>query len=154
MFKSLVSVSNGKRTEEYDDILKSKTYGTAVQNVDDVFALLNEIQEESDDDDSTDSEMSVAGIRNGLERFSIGRDFVVDNFDENKINNNFIGGNKPVVPMVEDPDDKLFHRIESLQCLFTWKLKSQKDQDIILRLKKKYGDINLDMSLPEFTFVR
>lgn len=147
MFKSLVSISKKKHPEE-DNILKSKTDGIAVHNVDNVIALLNEIQEESDDD-STDSEMSLADVCNGLENFSIGPDFVGD-FDKSK--NNFIGENTRI--QVEDPKKKLFHQIESLQCLFTWKLKSQNDQDIITRIRSKYGDTNLDMSLPEFTFVR
>lgn len=46
------------------------------------------------------------------------------------------------------------YQIQSLQCLFTWQVKSQGNQDMITCIKNKYGDANLDISLPEFTFVK
>lgn len=48
----------------------------------------------------------------------------------------------------------MLNRIKSLQCLFTWEVKSQNNQDMITYIKNKYGDVNLDISLPEFTFTR
>uniref|UniRef100_A0A2S2QZ41 ribonuclease H n=1 Tax=Sipha flava TaxID=143950 RepID=A0A2S2QZ41_9HEMI len=48
----------------------------------------------------------------------------------------------------------LLNQIKSLQCLFTWEVKSQRNQDMIIYIKNKYGNVNLDISLPEFTFTR
>lgn len=55
---------------------------------------------------------------------------------------------------VDSQNIDLRNQIESLQCLFTWGVKSQGNQDMITCIKNKYGDVNLDISLPVFTFVR
>lgn len=45
--------------------------------------------------------------------------------------------------------------INSMQCLFTWNLQtSHSKKDMISHIKKKYGNYNLDISLPVFTFER
>ncbi|VVC40332.1 Hypothetical protein CINCED_3A016949 [Cinara cedri] len=44
------------------------------------------------------------------------------------------------------------NQINALRCLFTWNIVSKKD--MITSIKKKYGDYNLDISQPIFTFER
>jgi hypothetical protein len=47
----------------------------------------------------------------------------------------------------------IVQKINSLQCIFTWKLKSNK-RNIISQILNKYGDYNLDISSPEFSMKR
>lgn len=61
--------------------------------------------------------------------------------------------NMEQIPIQNSKNTKLLVQINALQCLFTWKIES-KSQNIISYIKNKYGDYNLDISLPEFTFVR
>lgn len=44
-------------------------------------------------------------------------------------------------------------KMRSLSCLFTWDL-GKPDKDIIARVSRKYGNYNLDVSVPAFTFDR
>lgn len=47
------------------------------------------------------------------------------------------------------------NRINSLHCLFTWNIYTfHSKKDMIIYIKKKYGDYNLDLSQHEFTFER
>lgn len=92
----------------------------------------------------------VDSIINTFEKLSVDPG-VNCNFDEIKIENSNIGENKS---FDNSQKKKLLDQIESLHCLFTWKLKSQDEQDIIKLIKNKYNDSNLDISLPEFTFAR
>lgn len=50
---------------------------------------------------------------------------------------------------------KYADRMNSLNCLFTWDLHSStSNKDIIAHIKRKYGDYNLDITRPVFTFER
>lgn len=49
----------------------------------------------------------------------------------------------------------IIDQINLMNCLFTWNLQtSYAKKDIISHIKKKYGNYNLDISLPVFTFER
>lgn len=61
--------------------------------------------------------------------------------------------NMEQIPIENSKNTKLLVKINAMQCLFTWKIES-KSQNIISYIKNKYGDYNLDISLPEFTFAR
>jgi hypothetical protein len=47
----------------------------------------------------------------------------------------------------------ILNKINSMDCLFTWDLPMSK-KDLISHINKKYGDFNLDISTPVFTFER
>lgn len=52
-------------------------------------------------------------------------------------------------------DKTSLDQINSLNCLFTWNLQtSTSKKDLISLLRKKYGNYNLDIGLPFFTFER
>lgn len=47
---------------------------------------------------------------------------------------------------------KIVDHVQSLRCLFTWDIERPSNKDLITSIKRKYGDYNLDISLPVFTF--
>ncbi|XP_050434711.1 uncharacterized protein LOC126841936 [Adelges cooleyi] len=49
---------------------------------------------------------------------------------------------------------KMINKLNNLQCLFTWNLKGKNKYNLSERIKNKYGDFNLDISQPKFTFER
>lgn len=54
-------------------------------------------------------------------------------------------------------DDKQIDEIGSLNCLFTWNLPHETynlKKDMIAHIKNKYGNYNMDISQPVFTFER
>lgn len=60
---------------------------------------------------------------------------------------------EPVEDRTEKNDTNIAKEMNSLECIFTWKLKSYK-RNIISRILNEYGDYNLDISLPEFSLKR
>lgn len=63
--------------------------------------------------------------------------------------------NKQVFDKVKDPNNKIFiDQINNLQCPFTWNIKSVGKNKTISLIQNKYGEYNLNISLPEFTFER
>lgn len=129
-----------------NDNSKQETIENAQKNVQ---VLLNNFNQESNNYSvenifSDDSE--VFSSSTCFEKLLIQSD-LLDN-----CKNGSIKKNKTLVEDIKNK--KLFDQIESLHCLFTWKLKSERDQDIVAHIKNKYNDNILDLSLSEFTFVR
>lgn len=55
-------------------------------------------------------------------------------------------------PIGKDPDTaRIIHKINQLQCLFTWNIIPK---NVILCIWKKYGEYNLNISSPEFKLER
>lgn len=154
MFSSMLQVyrsKSNKENKDKDNYLKQKTIEATQKNVK---VLLNKINVEADDYSveniiTADSEMF--STNNCFKKLSIECD-LLDSFDTKSKNCN-IGKIKQT--SIENTRKKtLFDQIATLHCLFTWKLNSGKEQDIVTHIKNKYNDNTLDMSLPEFTFAR
>lgn len=150
MFKSLTSILNKRDNEKTDNTDRN----TGVSEL----TLLNDFNEESDRNvRAVDSDMSSA-ISNCFEELSSVYNDFGDSFDNNASvkTNGSIGENKRM--HINGHNRKhnivLSTQIQSLHCLFTWKSVSQNKRDIITYIKNKYGDKNLDISIPEFTFAR
>jgi len=144
MFKSLVNVSNKQNKNNSES--KQNSIEHTRQNIDNVFKLLNEIE----DDNSTKNIVvsKVVPLEINTKDLSVGSDLV------NNINDSKSIENTKQVPVEQTTETQLLNQIESLHCLFTWNLKTKKKQDIITHIKNKYGNYNLDISVTEFTFVR
>lgn len=145
MFSSMLEVFKKKSVGQHNDKGNSKqdTVEIAQKNVK---ILLNKINQESEN-------YSVENISSGdSEVFSSSmclEKSIKCNFLDN-CKNASIAKNQTSVEDIKK--NKLYNEIESLHCLFTWQLKSEKD--IVANIKNKYNDNILDLSLSEFTFVR
>jgi len=155
MFSSMYESLVNKQKNIKKDYHLEQTLITTQRNIYNVHSLINATKEGSNNhligstvtSKSTDS----LTITTNLEELSIGCDFD-SGYDGIKTKNNSILRENITV---EDPlQTKLFNQIDSLHCLFTWDLKKQTYQDIITHIKNKYGEDNLDISIPEFSFVR
>lgn len=78
----------------------------------------------------------------------------VDNFDDSKSEISSIEEKAPLLQETDSANKKIINQINSLQCLFTWNIKPNNNKNIILKIQKKYGEYNLNISSPEFTFPR
>ncbi|XP_025197328.1 uncharacterized protein LOC112596064 [Melanaphis sacchari] len=79
----------------------------------------------------------------------------VDDFDDSKSEVSYTEENQLEFETVKNVDkNNTANKINNLQCLFTWNIKSNNKKNIILLIQNKYGDYNLDISSFEFTFER
>lgn len=79
----------------------------------------------------------------------------VNDFSGTQSEVGLITENKHVFDKVEDPNKKIIiDQINNLQCPFTWNIKSICKIKTISLIQKKYGEYNLNISVPEFTFER
>lgn len=149
LFELFVKVSHNQDKKKQNEDSEKKTNKTSMQNFDNMLLLLNEIKDEPSNnsiENIVPANSKILVDKNHLEDLSNHYDFNVT-----KSNNSDTESDS----LVKDSSyKKIQSQIESLQCLFTWKLKSKKDQDLVTHIKNKYGDYNLDISVPEFTFVR
>lgn len=149
LFELFVKVSNKQDKKKQNEDSEKKTNKTSMQNLDNMLMLLNEIKDES-------SNNSIENVAPANSKMLVDKNHLEDlsndyNFNVTKSYNNDIESDS----IVEDSSSKKIRsQVESLQCLFTWKLKSEREQDLVTHIKNKYGDYNLDISVPEFTFVR
>jgi len=127
----------------------------------DVEDMLTELDEIKDNDDNCS--VTKDNVTEAIELLSIAdyhpeylNDSVsVDNFDDTKSEVSSIGENQSAVTTVEDPTiKKTLNQINSLQCLFTWNIKSKNKKNFILNIRKKYGEYNLNITSSEFTLER
>lgn len=155
MYKSLKSKLNNNNIKEDNNLEQKKIekFETRQQIVTHVNIISNKVKgklnDNSEECDIINADCNIESTIKTFKKLSIDPG-VIDSFDEIKIKNNAIGENKSVDPQKR----KLLDQIESLHCLFTWKLKSRKERDIVGHIKNKYGANILDISLPEFTFAR
>lgn len=149
LFELFVKISNNQDEKKQNDDFGKKANKITLKNLDNMLMLLNEIKDDSSNnsiENIVPANPKISSVnKNHLEDLTIDYDFN-DTKSYMSIQSN---------SLVEDFfPKKILNQIESLQCLFTWKLKSQKEQDLVTHIQKKYGDTNLDISVPEFTFVR
>lgn len=159
MFKSLFNKSDKKKRDELklDNFVKITR-----KDVEELLTNLDEIKTNSDNggnnltlkDSVVEAIDSLSIIDIDLEDPS--DDCRADNIDDSKSDVSSIGEIKPVfVETSDDPNKKkIINQINSLQCLFTWQLKPNCNKNMILWIENRYGDYNLNISLPEFTFER
>lgn len=157
MFNSMFNTSENKI-----EILKNELPSNITkQDVENMLTELDELHVSSGIDSS--HLMSKDNVIKAMDLLSlndicpeyVNHDSSINNFDETKSEVSSVGENKQNSTEVEDPDmKKTINKINSLQCLFTWKFKPKNKYNFISWIQNKYGIYNLDISLPEFTFER
>ncbi|CAI6352357.1 unnamed protein product [Macrosiphum euphorbiae] len=158
MFKSLLnkSVIDAKK----ETIAIAVEDETVIITRKDVEDMLTELDEIKDNDDNCSGTKDVTDAIESLSISDYHPEYLndsasVDNFDDTKSEVSSIGENQLAVTTVEDPDiKKTLNQINSLQCLFTWKIKSKRKKDLILYIRNKYGEYNLNITSTEFTLER
>lgn len=158
LFKSFFK-KNNKNVQKLDS--NADMVVISRQDVEEMLSRLNENEHYLDNGD--DQSVSSDNIVETLDSLSIADahlDYVNDNGstiqnDETKSEISSIENNSQEPVKVEDPSvQKTVNQINSLQCPFTWNIKSNKQKDLISLIQNKYGEYNLDISSPEFTFER
>jgi len=61
--------------------------------------------------------------------------------------------NQIVTATIKDPKT-ITKQIKNLECLFTWNIKPNNENNLILLIQNKYGEYNLNMKSSEFTLER
>ncbi|CAI6350759.1 unnamed protein product [Macrosiphum euphorbiae] len=164
LFKSLFNKS-GKKDKKELITVESGQFDITKNDVEDMLTSLNEINVDVKEtlDNSVSRSVSLDNIIDGIESMPIDNthpDYLndsasVDNFDDTKSEVSSIGENQ--VACETDENSKktnTANKINSLQCLFTWNIKSNDKKNMILLIHNKYGEYNLNISSPEFTFER
>ncbi|XP_027854457.1 uncharacterized protein LOC114133034 [Aphis gossypii] len=156
MYKTLLDKSEMNAKKE-SIVEESETVKITSKDVKHMLNELDEIKDNSDScsvtkDDVIDAIESLSIIDNHPEHLNDNAS--VEYFDDTKSEVSSIGENQIDVATIEDPNiKKTVNRINSLQCLFTWNVKSKK-KNFILHIRNKYGEYNLNLSLSEFTLER
>jgi len=163
MFKSLLnkSVIDAKK-ETIAIAVEDDTVIISRKDVENMLTELDEIKDNSDNDDNCS--VTKDNVTDAIESLSIA-DYhpeylndsaSVDNFDDTKSEVSSIGENQLEVTTFEDPNiKKTWNQINSsLQCLFTWNIKSKSKKNLILYIRNKYGEYNLNITSTEFTLER
>lgn len=158
MFKSLFTNVKNKQNDESEFQIVNVTYKEEIESK---LNELNEIKEKSDNgnneyinkQDIIDT-FEIMSIADSLADNDFKDNDSVSNFDDSKSEISSIGENTSSLKD-EGPDKKkTINQINTLQCLFTWNIKSNNRKNIIGLIKHTYGEYNLDISKPEFTFQR
>lgn len=160
IFKSLFTKVKSKDEKKYESELQIVDL-TYKEQIETKLTELNEITVNSHNDDSqfttqhdviNDFEiLSITGTNddNDIDTGS------VNIFDDSKSSEiSSIEENTLSLHDVDFNAKKFSNQISNLQCLFTWKLRPNNRKNIILMIQKKYGEYNLNISLPEFTLER
>jgi len=164
MFKSLFNKS-GKKGKNVLITMDSDLFETTKKDVEDMLTSLNEIAVDVKEilDNSVSRSVSLDNIIDGIESIPIDNthpDYLndsasVENFDDTKSEVSSIGENQLACETVENSNKtKTANKINSLQCLFTWNIKSSNKKNMILLIHNKYGEYNLNISSTEFTIER
>lgn len=158
LFKSFFKKSN-KNVQKQD--LNTDMVMINRQDVEEMLTQLNENEDYLDNGDI--QSVSSDNIVETLDSLSIADthlDYVIDNDstiqnDKAKSEISSIEKNFQEAAKVEDPSvQKTINQINSLQCPFTWNIKPSKHKNLVSLVQNKYGEYNLDISSPEFTFER
>jgi len=160
MFKSLLNKSVIDAKKE-TIVVKDETVLITRKDVEDMLTELDEFKDNSDDDDNCS--VTKDSVTDAIELLSIvdcnpeylNDSASVENVDDTKSEVSSIGENQPAVTAVEDSNlKKTLNQINSLQCLFTWNIKSKNKKNLILNIRNKYGEYNLNITSSEFTLER
>ncbi|XP_001944436.2 uncharacterized protein LOC100160066 [Acyrthosiphon pisum] len=164
MFKSLFNKS-GKKGKKELITMESDLFDITKKDVEYMLTSLNEINVDVKEilDNSVSRSISLDNIIDGIESMPIDNtdpeylndSASVDNFDDTKSEVSSIGENQVACEIVENSKKtNTGNKINSLQCLFTWNIKSNDKKNMILLIHNKYGEYNLNISSTEFTFER
>jgi len=164
MFKSLINESDKKGKKELINV-ESALFDITKNDVENMLTSLNEINVDVKEnlDNSVSRSVSLDNIIDGIESMPIDNTHSeylndsasVDNFDDTKSEVSSIGENQVACETVENSKKtNTANKINSLQCLFTWNIKSNDKKNMILLIHDKYGEYNLNISSTEFTFER
>lgn len=160
MFKSFLNKSIIDANKETIG-LEAETDKITRKDVEDMLTELDEVKDNSDNDDNCS--VTKDNVIDAIELLSITDnhpeylndiDFV-ENVDDTESEVSSIGENQLDVATVVNPDIKrMLNQINSLQCLFTWNIKSTNKKNVILYIRNKYGDYNLNITSSAFTLER
>lgn len=164
MFKSLFNKS-GKKGKTELITTESDLFAITKKDVEDMLTSLDEITVDVKEtlDNSVSRSVSLDNIIDGIESMPIDDthpDYLndsasVDNFDDTKSEVSSIGENQLACEAVENSKKTTTaNKINSLQCLFTWNIKSNDKKNMISLIHNKYGEYNLNISSTDFTFER
>lgn len=135
-------------------------------DVEKMLSQLDEIKENSSNcrgplsttskDDIIESFESMSIVEADIENLVDDGGCLVNHFDDTKSEVSSIGEKVDDLLLVEDSEEKItINKINNLKCLFTWNIKSPvRKKNIILSIQNNYGEYNMDISSPEFTFER
>lgn len=164
MFRSLYNHSD-KKTEIEKNNAKLKIIEYIRQNIEQLLnddtELDGEVKENLDYGDNPSTLKNYVDM--GIEFLAI-----LDNTYTKYVNNSSVNSfnstpnevgsiteNKQVFDKVKDPNKNiLFNQINKLHCPFTWNIKPMCKNKTIISKQNKYGEYNLNISLPQFTFER
>lgn len=128
---------------------------TARQEVENMLTELDEAEERSVSGDARS--VSTDNAADALDTLSVAdvrEDDVNNRLDDTKSEVGSAGGYERVPAEVVDGDlQKTVNKINSLQCPFTWNLKSN-NRKLISFVQNKFGEYNLDITSVEFSFER
>ncbi|XP_025421511.1 uncharacterized protein LOC112691465 isoform X2 [Sipha flava] len=156
MFASLIKTlfkgtsDNISGSSNHDEPQNNTKVINLKQDVENMLSEVNEI-------DCLNRSSSKESIADSFELISfankMSEDLNDNSLDESKSEINF--DEETIQDPVEDKIQKndIVKKINSLQCIFTWKLKSN-ERNIISQILNEYGDYNLDISSPEFSLKR
>lgn len=160
MFKSLFDKSGKNlkidKTEPEPEMVEITT-----QDVENMLTELNEMKNNSNN--NTDNHCSTSkDVTEAIDLLSIADtnselsyDDLVDHIDDTVSEVSSIGENQESAKVAEDSAAiKIVNQINNLLCPFTWNIKPNKNKNIILAIQNKFGEYNLNISSPEFTFER
>lgn len=160
MFKSLFD-KNKKNPKMDKKEPESEMVEITAKDVEDMLIELNEMKNNSSND--IDNHCSLSNdVTEAIDLLSIvdtnseisNDDF--DNLDDTTSEVSSIG-EKNQVPKKAAEDEgavKLVNQINNLLCPFTWNIKPNNNKNVILSVQNKFGEYNLNIISPEFTFER
>lgn len=159
MFKTVLNKFGKKKLKSMDS--DPEKVDIARRNVDRLLTEMNEMEEDSSSnlampDDNVADTIELLSVVDVPEGYLNDSDSV-SNFDDDKSEVSSVGENRQdqVTAEVKDPNMvRLINQINSLQCLFTWKLKSKHRKNVVLSIQNNYGEYNLDITKAKFTFER
>lgn len=160
MFNSLLNKSVIDAKKETIAV-EAETVKITRKDVENLLTELEEIKDNSDTDDNYS--VTKDNVTDAIELLSISDDHPqclndsasIDNVDDIKSEVSSIGENQLDISTIEDPDiKKIVNKINGLQCLFTWNIKSKNKKSLISCVRNKYGEYNLNITSSEFTLER
>jgi len=143
-------------------VIESEVFETTRNGIDILLAELKEMEDNSNNvescsmmkDDVTGAIESLCIADTHSEYFNDSdSDTLVDNFNDNKSEVSSNGENQQLTSTIEDPKT-IMDQIKNLRCLFTWNIKPNNENNLIVLMQNKYGEYNLNICSSEFTLER
>ncbi|XP_026818295.1 uncharacterized protein LOC113557156 isoform X2 [Rhopalosiphum maidis] len=143
-------------------VVESEVFETTRNGIEILLTELKEMEDNSDNvescsmmkDDVTDAIESLCIADTQPEYFNDSDpSTLVDNFNDTKSEVSSIGQNQQLISTIEDPK-AIMNQIKNLRCLFTWNIKPNNENNLIVLIQNKFGEYNLNICSSEFTLER